>query len=268
VTIITITTSCFAEILLPQQGTKTKRNGALTIDYSYCSEGYIMAKAKPTNKALKLRIAHKKMKFDYDLNSKGEYEVFPLQDGNGKYTFTLFEKIKGNSYRKLSTISITVNMPDPNRCFLYPNQYINYTAKTPAVIFAQELCKGMTDQEAMADKIFNYICFQDEEEIAPDGSISIYQSSKINYRRTSSSQLPEIDTAFATSTGVCKDFAGLMVAMLRSVGIPAKYIVGKNGKTAHAWVVAIINGKPVGFDPTAPAYILPGTEYDDMQRWY
>ena len=60
-----------------------------------------------------------------------------------------------------------------------------------------------------------------------------------------------------------------MIAMLRSVGIPAKYIIGHGeGNATHAWVVALIDDKEIGFDLTSTGYITPGEEYYGMQRWY
>ena len=225
----------------------------LTIDYSNCSEGYVMVKAKPTAKTLKLRVVHNNMDIHYDLNSDGKYEVFPLQDGNGKYVFTLYEKGKSNSYKQLNTINITVDMPDPNRCFLYPNQYINYTPETPAVIFAQELCKGMTDPEDIALTIYNYIAWDEsqfETWIDETGQQQTMLVERIEFSKLGiRDSLPEIDKTFATNKGVCKDVSGLMVAMLRSVGIPTKYIVGKAHNEEHAWIAIIINNSEIEIDP-------------------
>ena len=248
-----IFSTCLADVLMPQEGNKTKKSGMLTIDYSNCSEGYVMVKAKPTAKTLKLRVVHNNMDIHYDLNSDGKYEVFPLQDGNGKYVFTLYEKGKSNSYKQLNTINITVDMPDPNRCFLYPNQYINYTPETPAVIFAQELCKGMTDPEDIALTIYNYIAWDEsqfETWIDETGQQQTMLVERIEFSKLGiRDSLPEIDKTFATNKGVCKDVSGLMVAMLRSVGIPTKYIVGKAHNKEHAWIAIIINNSEIEIDP-------------------
>ena len=252
IAIMIVINTATAEVLMPQLGNKTKKSGMLTIDYSNCTEGYVMVKAKPTKKALKLRVVHNEMDIHYDLNSKGEYEVFPLQDGNGKYTFTLYAKAKGNQYQKLNTISITVDMPDPNRCFLYPNQYINYTPDTPAIIRAQEICEGITDPIEKARAIYRAIFLDDtiEYEITnSEGETEIVygEEIKFTYRQLDPSPLPNINKAFATNAGVCKDQAGLYTAMLRSVGVPAIYAVG-DGEPSHAWTVLIINGKRYQMD--------------------
>ena len=64
--------------------------------------------------------------------------------------------------------------------------------------------------------------------------------------------------AFAIGHGVCQDFAHVMIAAARHIGIPARYVGGylfrKDGVTeqtaGHAWAEALIDGLGwVGFDP-------------------
>ena len=71
---------------LPEANGKTvRKDGKITVDCSNMSEGYIMVKGKKSSKRLKIQIATAGAKLNYDLNSNGEYEVFPLQFGSGKY---------------------------------------------------------------------------------------------------------------------------------------------------------------------------------------
>ncbi len=66
---------------------------------------------------------------------------------------------------------------------------------------------------------------------------------------------------FEGRTGVCQDFAHLMLALCRSLGIPARYVSGylydalrgdlRGAHQSHAWVEVYIPGHGwVGFDPT------------------
>jgi transglutaminase-like putative cysteine protease len=64
--------------------------------------------------------------------------------------------------------------------------------------------------------------------------------------------------AFARGRGVCQDFAHIMIAAARHLGIPARYVGGylyrddqPNGQEAgHAWAEALVDGLGwVGFDP-------------------
>jgi transglutaminase-like putative cysteine protease len=71
-----------------------------------------------------------------------------------------------------------------------------------------------------------------------------------------------IDEAIVSGKGVCQDFAHSMIALLRHVGIPARYVSGylyrsredhdrSTPDATHAWVdVLLPNLGWVGFDPT------------------
>ncbi|MBA2288686.1 MAG: transglutaminase family protein [Ktedonobacteraceae bacterium] len=71
-----------------------------------------------------------------------------------------------------------------------------------------------------------------------------------------------IDDALRIRRGVCQDFAHIMIALVRSLGIPCRYVSGylfhqreHTGRSAdgatHAWVEVFLPGYGwVGFDPT------------------
>lgn len=71
-----------------------------------------------------------------------------------------------------------------------------------------------------------------------------------------------IDEALAARQGVCQDYAHIMIALLRRIRIPARYVSGylfhrvedkdRSAQDAtHAWVEALLPGLGwVGFDPT------------------
>lgn len=71
-----------------------------------------------------------------------------------------------------------------------------------------------------------------------------------------------IDEAIATHRGVCQDFAHTMIALLRHIGIPARYVSGylyrsredhdrSTPDASHAWVEVLLpHLNWVGFDPT------------------
>lgn len=71
-----------------------------------------------------------------------------------------------------------------------------------------------------------------------------------------------IDEALRTRTGVCQDMAHIMIALVRHVGIPCRYVSGylyhgsedndrSTSSATHAWVEAFLPALGwVGFDPT------------------
>ena len=58
--------------------------------------------------------------------------------------------------------------------------------------------------------------------------------------------------AVAFGSALAQDLAAVTCAMLRSQGIPARLVIGQLGSgTPHAWVMAVVDGEDVFFDPTA-----------------
>jgi transglutaminase-like putative cysteine protease len=83
---------------------------------------------------------------------------------------------------------------------------------------------------------------------------------RFTYRQQVTGVDSPIDHALETGEGVCQDFAHVMLACVRRLGIPARYVSGYlfhgSGDTSadgatHAWMEAFLPGLGwVGFDPT------------------
>ena len=220
---------------LPEASGKTvKKDGKLTIDCSHMDQGYIMVKGKKSSKRLKVQISTAGAKLNYDLNGEGNYEVFPLQFGSGKYQ----------------------KMPDELSCFLYPNQYVSYDENTACVQHATEMCKGMSDQKDIYKAVCNYVT-----------SNFVYDF--IKSVTVKPGQLPQIDECWTSKMGICQDLSAMTCAMLRSQGIPARLMIGTVGaNTYHAWVVAVVNGEEKFFDPTAELNASSKTDTYTTERYY
>ena len=244
-------------IKLPEATGKTvKKDGKMTIDCSNMSEGYLMVKAKKTSKRLKLQIATSGAKLNYDLNSDGEYEVFPLQFGSGKYQVSLFENVSGKKYSKEGTVKLNVKMPDELSCFLYPNQYVSYDENTACVQEAQKICEGVTNQEEIFDIVRKYV-------------MKNFNYDYIKSVTVKPGLLPQIDECWKNKMGICQDLSALTCAMLRSQGVPARLVIGTVGSnTYHAWVVAVVNGDNRFFDPTAEMNASSKNEQYSTERYY
>ena len=242
---------------LPEASGKTiKKDGKMTIDCSNMSEGYLMVKAKKTSKRLKLQIATSGAKLNYDLNSDGEYEVFPLQFGSGKYQVSLFENVSGKKYSKEGTVKLNVKMPDELSCFLYPNQYVSYDENTACVQEAQKICEGITNQEEIFDIVRKYV-------------MKNFNYDYIKSVTVKPGLLPQIDECWKNKMGICQDLSALTCAMLRSQGVPARLVIGTVGSnTYHAWVVAVVNGDNRFFDPTAEMNASSKNEQYSTERYY
>ena len=242
---------------LPEASGKTvKKDGKMVIDCSHMDQGYVMVKGKKSNKRLKVQVSTAGAKLNYDLNGDGEYEVFPLQFGSGKYQIALFENASGKKYAKEGTVKLNVKMPDELSCFTYPNQYVNYDENTACVQYANEMCKGMTDQAEIYKAVCNYVT-----------SNFVYDF--IKSVTVKPGQLPQIDECWNSKMGICQDLSALTCAMLRSQGVPARLMIGTVGaNTYHAWVVAVVNGEEKFFDPTAELNASSKTDTYTTERYY
>lgn len=76
--------------------------------------------------------------------------------------------------------------------------------------------------------------------------------SRMTYLQGSTQVWHGVDLVLEQPTGVCQDYAHVMIALLRYAGIPARYVAGvAHGEgESHAWVEAWIDGWWQGFDPT------------------
>ncbi len=238
----------------PKTGSKVKKDDRLTIDYSHMDQGYVMVKARKTDKRMQLTVKHGSDSLHYEINGKGKYEIIPLQFGSGKYTFTLKIVLKKGSKqcRCGGTITLKCRMTDECSCFLYPNQYVNYDAESPFVEKAGALCEGLTDPMDIAKTVCRYVSTHFTYDWLTAGMIKSNNTKEL---------LPDIGTAWATKKGVCKDLSALTCAMLRSQGIQAKLAIGSADGSYHSWVVIIIDGKTRRFDPSFSAKSYKAERY-------
>lgn len=219
-----LTFSSFAATVRTPLASETVTYGTNTvrIDASNTSDGYVMMKY--TGKVSKIKVRIKKdTEYTYDLNTSGHYETFPLTEGNGNYTISVFENISGNIYSTAFTRTISVAMQDSNSPFLYPNQFCNFNADSETVKTADTLTDGKTDTLAKVEAIYKY---------AVDNITYDYQKAQT----VQSGYLPVIDDTLQTKKGICFDYAALMTAMLRTQDIPTKLVIGYAGSTYHAWI--------------------------------
>lgn len=224
--------SCMLTCILPSYAATVRipvANGAVTygtktvhIDASNSNNGYIMMRY--TGKAPRIKVRIKQtVEYTYDLNTTGKFETFPLTEGSGNYTISIFENVKDNMYSTAFTRQISVNMKDPNSTFLYPNQFCSFNRSTKAVKTGDELVKDITDTIEKVEAVYKYAV----ENISYD-----YQKAK----HVQSGYLPNVDDTLQTKKGICFDYSALMTAMLRTQNIPTKLVIGYSGSAYHAWI--------------------------------
>ena len=228
----------------------------LTIDSSHADLGYVMAHGPETSKRLKLRVQKDGATLDYDINGKGEWEIIPLQFGNGNYTFSLFINSSGNQYASGGKMNIKAQLSNDNAAYLVPTQYVYYEPETKAVAKSDELCEGLTTDQEKFEAIRAYI----QEN---------YQYDFVKANTVTVGTLPSVDYAWENGMGICQDLAALAACMLRVQGIPTRLDIGYvNGNYYHAWNNVLLDGQFVQYDPTMDVtQALPNGKYT-LQRYY
>lgn len=238
-----------AQVRTPQaSGTTVFSNGSAVIDASNASQGYVMVKYSGGTSRIKVRIS-KGTEYTYDLNTAGNYEVFPLTEGSGTYTFKVFQQVQGTSYAQVMSQTVTANIGYSQSPFLYPNQFCNFNANSAVVAKAAELTGGIADPLAKVQAVYRYAI----DHISYD-----YQKAA----SVQSGYLPVPDATLASGKGICFDYAAVMTSMLRSQDIPTKLVIGYTGGTYHAWVSVYLSGQGwvdniIYFDGTNWRYMDP-----------
>lgn len=248
-----VTTTAPPEIIIPKiyspssPGTEVFSNELVSVDVSNKNSGYISAKYLGTNKKVKLQVIKGDVRYSYDLNSKAQVEIYPLQLGDGDYVIYVGENTSGTKYSMILQESISVKLTNPNLVFLYPNQFVNFNQDSIIVKKTAEICAG---KKSDLEKI---------------GAIFIYITDNVTYDKkkaetVSSGYLPNVDDTISTKKGICFDYAALFAAMCRAEGIPTRLITGYVAPNGYyhawnevytnetGWITADIKLKTIGFN--------------------
>lgn len=198
-------------------------NDKASIDYSDTENGYVsVIYTEETEKRLKVRVQGPKTLYTYDLR-QGEWTIFPLTDGDGKYTVTVYRNIVGTSYNSILTKTFDVELADEVSPYLISSQYVNYEIGTETIQKAEELTQNLDTDLEKFQAIYDYVvkCFS-------------YDYAKV--KNLQSGYIPNLDEVLESGQGVCFDYAALIAGMLRSQNIPCKLVVGYMDNSYHAWI--------------------------------
>lgn len=206
------------------------------IDYSNASQGYIMAKYSGAGK-IKVLVYFNggSSYYQYNITGDGAYAVLPLQSGSGSYRIRFMENVSGNNYAELCSTEISAAASGSGWC-LYPNQYVNYSRASAAVVKAKSLCAKSPSNAAKVAVIYGFITANVKYDYAKASSVK-------------SGYLPNVDSTLSTKKGICFDYASLMATMCRSQNIPTKLVIGTASVGYHAWNEVYVDGWK-RYDPT------------------
>lgn len=214
-------------VLTPQApGTTVIQEGNVTLDVSNISEGYFMVLYTGSIPKVRVQvIAPDGTKNQPLLSIDGDYQAFPLTQGDGSYQINILENTMDTSYAVILSQTIDVTLSDQFKPFLYANQYVDYSSDTKAVSKASELASDTYSDLEVIQKIYHYVT----ENI-------VYDEAKAE--QVKDGYLPSVDDTLAQGTGICFDYASLMTAMMRTQRIPTKLEIGYSGDVKHAWISA------------------------------
>ena len=214
----------------PSTGSFYITENNVTVDTSNISSGYVMVRYTGNAARVVIQIigGGSDTTYRYDLNVNGNWEVFPLSEGNGLYTITVLEHVEGQMFALAMATSFNVTLSDHRLPFLYPNQFVNFNQNSRAVALAAELAQGAATELDVVRNIYefvinNIVYDMDFAEAVVGGTVTTH--------------VPDVDATLASGRGICFDYASLMAAMLRAQHIPARLDIGYvSGGLFHAWI--------------------------------
>ena len=212
-------------------GVKVYSNGDALIDASNSSQGYLMIKLKKAMSGsyrILVNADDINVRYTFQLNNSGNYEVIPITEGSGSYTVSVLKVTSAGKGTVMFKQTLSVSVSDSFLPFLTPNQFCMYNSGSSCVALSSTLCGGNKDTIAKTAAIYDYV-------INNISYVSTAENGANGY-------IPVPDTVLANKSGICFDYASLMAAMLRSQKIPTKVVVGYAGDIYHAWISVYVDG--------------------------
>lgn len=227
-----------AEVALPVY------SGETPVDLQAVGQGYVYA-AYQAEGRLKFQVSNGDMTYNYDLLSDGTPMAFPLNMGDGWYTFRIMLNTSDDNYVEVFSTGADVALASEFAPFLLPNLFCSYTDSSLCVAKAREITAGCANQGEAVRSVCEWVVAN----IAYDQDKAAQLAGGAGY-------VPYPDSTMVLGTGVCFDYASLTAAMLRSLGFPAKVVTGyvEPDDLYHAWVMVFADGSW----QTAQFSLVPG----------
>ncbi|MFF2890541.1 transglutaminase family protein [Paenibacillus sp. NPDC057967] len=135
-----------------------------------------------------------------------------------------------------------LKLKDENIIYLNSIQNIRWTSSDKPIEKAKELAKGKKSDEEKVKAVYDFITAN----IVYDQALA---------KNVPSDYLPSIERTFDSKKDICYGYSSLFAAMLRSMDIPTKLVMGQTEylDVYHAWNEVYLNGKWVTIDTTLDA---------------
>lgn len=221
----TIIIALAAVLLISVPGTSVSAEGLGTDDYldkSDLANGIITVKypAKESDSyVVRTEKGNSVYTYDYTFGIR-----VPLQGGEGTYTIQVLAPLGGQNYTPVAEQTVEYKTKDVKNLYLQSSVIVNFDSASKAVKKAAELTADSTTDSEKVLAIYNYIV----------------KNIKYDFKKAAKVQsfyLSNPDDTLKQKTGICYDYSILFASMLRSVGIPAKVLMGTSKDIVgyHAW---------------------------------
>ncbi|WP_159888404.1 transglutaminase-like domain-containing protein [Paenibacillus puerhi] len=235
--------ACLMMVCLPDAAWGAKGESASWLDAGKLEKGLFgIVYEAATATRTKLMVSKDGVNYTYDLAARGKEEFFPLQLDNGEYKISILQQVTGTKYKLVHSETLELELEDNSDVYLHSIQNVNWTEAETVKDMALELTNGKETEREKAEAIYAYIV----DHIAYDDELAT---------NVQNGYIPDLGQVLAYKKGICYDYASLFAAMNRSIGIPAKLLIGesKNVKKYHAWNEILIDGEWLTIDTTVDA---------------
>lgn len=213
-------------VIVPSaDGKETFETENLLVDISHLELGYMMVRY--TGSAAKLfvqLVGPDETEYKYFMEPSEDYVTVPFTAGDGDYYLCIYENVGADQYSPILSQMLQLELENEFGPFLCSNQYVDFTMDSEAVVQAAEMTKDISDDLEKVQEIYRWVIRNIEYDFEKAVSVS-------------TGYLPDIDVTLKTKKGICFDYAAMMTAMLRSLGIPTKLEIGYLTEDVyHSWI--------------------------------
>lgn len=153
-----------------------------------------------------------------------------------------------------------------------PHEVFSFTVSGEAET-ANDICESKGDASpvyryetpltAAGEGLKAFFAAQDVRPDAPyDAALALMHATHgaLRYEKGETDVATSAEEAFERGSGVCQDYAHVMLSLCRLAGLPSKYVVGfiPGEGESHAWVEVQCRGYWYGFDPTNDLLVSDG----------
>ena len=234
-----------------QPGVLVVADDNAVLDYSNAADGYICVMSHLQGIVVKVLVDVAGVQYQYTINTPGTFITIPLSEGNNTYSVGVWQNVFDDQYSAVFAQDIDVILDDGFMPFLYPSQFVNFTAGDASTNLSRDLATGsITDVDAI-NNIYRWVCENIDYDVEKATTVA-------------SGYLPNNTNTINAGEGICFDYAVLTVSMLRAQRVPAKLVIGFAGQAYHAWieVYSVETGAVMSYTFNGNMWVLMDPTFD------